>query len=440
VSDEVGLVCWSCGVATRPGQRFCNTCGVALVGVADAADGVSTDDLPTDEVPVTHAERGSAPLPDDLDQFFESPDFQVVEQMTPSAERIGRLAAEDPTPPHGTPVTDQFGDDDEPFIYLDPVGLTVRLRLVIVLLAAATAVSVAAASIFTFVSMDYTGEGSAHFVFAAGDFTSNAMVAALIAVALLLGGAIAAARGSRGGVGLIGGVGAAAAGLMLWLVGQAIMFVDTARHVAAARGGTFRLHLVLDVGFVAAVVAAVLGGACLVVSILAPRNPAEVRAHPAIGALGALGALILAVGAFLPAKSGRLADNFSSAHAIAGGVLRKAFLVFMFAVGYAPVPPITTWFRVLFMVLLLGGVVGFLRASAWGLGFALGSVSVALWLTITSLFAIGKYPYGIGGGNVGSTGHPPHVAVTVGFVVLLVAAAAQATWMWRQVRRESAAT
>jgi hypothetical protein len=185
----------------------------------------------------------------------------------------------------------------------------------------------------------------------------------------------------------------------------------------------------------------VLGGACLVASIVAPRNPAEVRAHPAIGALGALGSVVLVVGALLPTKSGRLADNFSSAHAIGGAAMRKAYVAFFYRVAYEPVPPISTWFRLLLiMVILVGGVVGFLRASGWGLGFALGTVSVPLWLAITSLFDIGPFPFGIGGGNVGSVGHPPHVAVTFGFVIILLAAVAHAVWWWRQVRSEVAAT
>jgi hypothetical protein len=419
-------------VPTRHGQRFCNACGVALASSSGElwSGELSSDDTPTDQVPVVP----TAPAPDDLDQFFDTSDFLVVEQAAPTSEFIGRLAAEDPTPPHGTPVVADF-------TRFDPVGLTVRWRLPMVLLAAATAVAVAAASIFTVVSMDSSGEVNLRLALTANDFTSNAMVACLIAVGLLLAGAVAGARGHRFAVGLIGGAGAAAGGLMLWVIGQAIAFVDSARHIVAARGGFYRLHLVLESGFFMAIVAAVLGGACLVVSVLAPRNPAEVRAHPAVGALGALGSLVLVVGVILPTKSGRLADNFSSAHAIAGAMYRQNYVAFIFRTLYAPVPPITTWFRLLMILLILvGGVVGFLRASGWGLGLAVGSMSVPLWLTITSLFDIGSLPYGIGGGNVGSVGHPPHVLVTFGFVVILVAALAHTLWWWRQVRSEFAAT
>jgi hypothetical protein len=414
-------------VPTRHGQRFCNACGVAL---ASSSGELSLDDTPTDQVPVVPM----APSPDDMDQFFDTTEFQVVEQDTSTSEHIGRLAAEDPTPPHGTPVTADFAR-------FDPVGLTVRWRLSMVTLAAATAVAVAAASIFTVVSMDSTGEVNLRAAFAANDFTSNAMVAGLIAVGLLLVGGIAVARGHRFAVGLIGGAGGAAGGLMLWVIGQSIAFVDSARHMVLARGGSYRLHLVLDGGFVMAVVAAVLGGACLVASVLVPRNPTEVRAHPALGALGALGSLLLFVGAVLPTKSGRLADNFSSARPIGGAVFRQQYLAFIFRALYTPVPPIATWFRLLLILLILvGGVVGFLRASGWGLGLVVGSMSVPLWLTITSVFDIGPQPYGIGGGNVGSVGHPPHVLVTYGFVVVLVALLAHSLWWWRQVRSEVAAT
>jgi hypothetical protein len=441
VSDVVGMVCWSCGVPTRPGQRFCNSCGVALAGTDG---GLSLDETPTDQVPVV----GDAPAVDDLDQFFDTTEFQVVEQMPANAERIGRLAAEDPTPPHGTMVTSEFGvdTDDEydqydDFSHFDHLGLSVGRRLLIVGLAAATAVALAAASLFTVLTMDTTGSVSLHLVLDANGFTSNAMVAGLVGVVLLLVGAIAAARGHRFAVGLIGGVGAASAGLMVWIIGQAITFVDSAKHVLAARGGTYRLHLVLDIGFFLAVCAAVLGGACLLVSVFSAHDPGERRAHPAIGALGALGSLVLAVGAFLPTKSGHLADNFSSAHPIAGGAFRKSQLLLLFHVDYQPVPPIATWFRLLLIVLLLvGGMLGFLRASRWGLGMAIGSVSVSVWIWITSMWAIGDLPYGIGGGNAGSTGHPPHIAVTVGLVVVAIGAIAHALWWWRQVRSEFAAT
>ena len=435
VSDVVGMVCWSCGVSTRPGQRFCNSCGVALAG---PDGGLSLDDTPTDQVPVVDA----APAPDDLDQFFDTTEFHVVEQMPPNAERMGRLAAEDPTPPHGTMVTSEFAQDEfDDFSHFDHVGLSVGRRLLIVGLAAATAVALAAASLFTVLTMDTTGAVPLHLVLEANGFTSNAMVAGLVGVALLLVGAVAAARGHRFAVGLIGGVGAASAGLMLWIVGQAVTFVDSAKHVLAARGGTYRLHLVLDIGFFLAITAAVLGGACFFVSLFSANEPGERRVHPAIGALGALGSLVLTVGALLPTKSGHLADNFSSAHPIAGAAFRKAYLNLFFRVDYQPVPPIATWFRVLLIVLLfVGGALGFLRASRWGLGMAIGSVSVSVWTWITSMFAIGDLPNGIGGGNAGSNGHPPHIAVTVGLVVVAIAAIAQAVWWWRQVRSEFAAT
>jgi hypothetical protein len=435
------MVCWSCGVPTRSGQRFCNSCGVALAGLDG---GLSLDETPTDQVPVV----GAAPTPDDLDQFFDTTEFQVVEQMPATAERIGRLAAEDPTPPHGTPITSEFALDRSERVdelvdlgHFDQVGLSVGLRLLIVALAAVTAVVVAAASTLTVLTMDTSGFVDLHLALDANGFSSNAMVAGLVAVALLLVGAVAAARGHRFAVGLIGGTAAGAAGLMLWVIGQAVTLVDSAKHVLAARGGVYRLHLVLDIGFFMAVAAAVLGGACVLVSVFAARDPHEVRVHPAIGALGALGSMVLAVGVLLPTKSGRLADNFSSAHPIAGAAFRKSQLLLLFHVDYQPVPPIATWFRVLLIVVLLVcGVAGFLVASRWGLGLALGSVSVSVWLWITSMFAIGDLPYGIGGGNAGSSGHPPHVAVTVGLAVVAIGAIAQTLWWWRQVRSELAAT
>jgi hypothetical protein len=425
-------------VPTRQGQRFCNACGVALAGLDG---GLSLDETPTDQVPIVD----DAPAPDDLDQFFDTTEFQVVEQMPLSSERINRLAAEDPTPPHGTSVTTEFGFDGldglEGYEQFDHLGLSVRRRLLIVVLAAITAVAAAAASMLTVLTMDASGSVPLRLVLDANGFTSNAMVAALVGSVLLLAGAVAAARGHHFAVGLIGGVGAATAGLMLWIVGQALTFVDSAKHVLAARGGTYRLHLVLDIGFFMAVAAAVAGGACFFVSLFSGRHTGERRVHPAIGALGALGSLVLAVGAFLPTKSGHLADNFSSAHPIAGAAFRKSQLLLVFRVDYQPVPPIATWFRVLLiMMLFIGGTLGFLRASRWGLGMAVGSVSVSVWIWVSSMFAIGDLPYGIGGGNAGSSGHPPHIAITVGLVIVLVGTVAQTVWWWRQVRSEFAAT
>jgi hypothetical protein len=414
---------------TRPDQRFCNACGVALAGTVQP---VSLDDTPTDQVPVVL----SAPTPDGLDQFFDTTDFQVVEQMPPTAERIGRLAAEDPTPPHGTPATSAFDLD-----LFEHHGVSVRRRMVLVVLAAATAVAVAAASMLTMLTVDATNSVSLHLVLDANGFTSNAMVAGLIAAVLLLTGAVIAARGHRFAIGLIGGVGAAAAGLMVWLIGQAITLVDSSKHVLAAGGGVYRLHLLLDIGFFMAIVAAVLGAACFVASLMSAHDPSERKVHPALGALGALGALVLAVGVLLPTKSGHLADNFSAAHPIAGAAFRKSQLLLVFHVDYQPVPAIVPWFRLLLIALILVcGVLGFLRATRWGLGLAIGSVSVSMWMWITSMFAIGDLPYGIGGGNAGSTGHPPHIAVTVGLVVVVIAAVAQAAWWWRQMRSEFAAT
>ena len=157
-----------------------------------------------------------------------------------------------------------------------------------------------------------------------------------------------------------------------------------------------------------------------------------------------VGTLAVVVGPLLPMHSGTLADNFSSDRAVGATLFGKLLVLFTIGSTHDPVPPITTYLRLLLLLFLgLGGVVGFLMASRWGLGLAVGTMSIAIVQWITSLARAGDLPFGIAGGNPGSDGIIPHVVTSIGVGVVLVAALAQVALTLQsrraQVRREPAA-
>ena len=119
--------------------------------------------------------------------------------------------------------------------------------------------------------------------------------------------------------------------------------------------------------------------------------------------VGAVATLLVVVGTLIPGDGADFADQFSN----------------------DITPPITLMLRLLVLVLIaVGGITGFISGRRWGLGLALGAISIGVWQWVTALTESGDFPLGIAGGNYGGTDFAPHLVTTVGVVVMVLAAAA----------------
>jgi hypothetical protein len=419
------MFCPSCGVAAQPGQKFCTSCGGSLTGVP-------LSDLPTAALPVVAA----ALPPPTLVPPTVAPVASVVAldptvfdyELFDTTGSLGVVPAPTdvlPTQADGPVTADipSFVEESQPF------GLTPLL-----ILAVLTGAVAVLAGVLDQVSYRVTGDINDALSLTMNDLSSNSLVACILAAVLLVTGAAIGATGRRIGVGLAGGTGLAVAGFMAWTAAQGSAVIDTLKMGLAEKGGTYRLTTTMAAGFWLAIAAAVLGAVVAGVSVTGALDR-RARVHPGIGALGALGTLAVVVGPMLPMNGAALVDNFSSDHSVGPVLFWKSYFLVTLGVNHPSQPPITTYLRLLVLFLLaVGGLVGFIAGTRWGVGMVLGSFSIAAWVWITSLLEAGDRPFGIAGGNPGSVEFVPSVVTTIGMVVVLLAAVGAAASALRSTR------
>ena len=418
------MFCPSCGVATQPGQRFCNTCGAALTLDADALTPApvppppappAPPPAPPSQVAIPTGEIPPVGSPE-FDAMFDTAKFRVVPQTTDTGEQLG-VAWGDATDP--VPVI-VGGDTAEA-----PVTLAVRpapLRAVVLMMSIATAAVAVTGALLTMVRYRVTGDVTADVSVKANDLTTNALVGAIVAAVLLVAGGALAMSGRRVGHGLAGGAGLGLAGFTAWLAGDAISVLDSVRQGLSESGMAFRLSTTMDVGLWMLVAAAFLGGIVFVLGLWGSGPDGSPGAHPAAGALGMLGTLAVVVGPLIPMNGATFADNFSTDASVGPARWWKGFLTLTLGTEHGPVPPVTTWMRILALLLLLvGGFLGFIAGSKWGLALVSGSMAVAAWQWVSALAGAGDRPFGIAGGNPGAEDYSPHVVTTVGIVMVAIA-------------------
>ncbi len=360
---------------------------------------------------------GTVPTPA---PYEETRSFSVVEQTTPLDYDAGAFWDAGATGAWPVEVT------SEGAVVAPPPSFRVTPLLVVASLAAVIA---GIAAFVEVVSYRIVGDLDQSLSVKANDFSTNNVVACLIAAVVLVGGAALGATGRRIGSGLAGGAGLALAGLMGWIAAQGVTVLDTVKQGLIAKGGTYTLTTTMSAGFWLVVVAGALGAIVFFASLAEAGNDGARPINAAVGALGALGTVAVVVGTLLPMKSASFSDNFSSDLGVPPLQFWKLVTHATLGIDHQPVPPIATYLRlVVLFVIAVGGVVGFLSSRRWGIGLALGTVSIQFWFWLTAQGAWGDRPWGIAGGN--PTGvvdwsapldFTPHVLTTVGVIVMLVA-------------------
>jgi len=314
--------------------------------------------------------------------------FTVVEQTTPGTTLYDTPAAGVAT--GEVMVHDQYGVPDD--------GFRITPLLAVAALAGVLGVASGFVGVLPVAVTDTaTGSRIGSVAYKLNDLGTSHLVGAIIGLVLLVAGGAMGAMGRRVGSGLAGGTGLALAGMLANACGIAIATADAALFTVLP-GQT--VTSTFELGFFLAIGAASLGGVAFILSLREMGADGQPAVPPAIGVLGALGALAVVVGTLLPGDLAEFGDNF----------------------GVEFLPPATTWLRLLVLVLIaVGGFVGFLANRRWGLGMALGSISVGTWMWGTALTEAGDIPIGIAGGNIGALDVQPHLITTIGVVVMVVA-------------------
>jgi hypothetical protein len=281
-------------------------------------------------------------------------------------------------------------------------GQTFRVKplLVLSVLAAVAAVVAMAADVVTI-------EPDAQPVWKLNDFGTNLTVAGIVLGLTIVGGALAWCTGFRWGAGLAGGAGVGLAGWAALALGAAETAATSNWPPAAPRTA----ELTREVGYWGIAAAGGLGLVVLLASLPRAGNDRRAGLDPWVAALGAIATLAAAIGPLIPLNDANLDLNWSS-------------------------PPGADWptayFAARFVclgLLLVGGVVGFLLVSRYGLGLAIGSSLGLGWLTLTAATEQTDRPIGPAYWNPGSTDTKPYVVTVAGIGLLLffgVVAAAMA--------------
>jgi hypothetical protein len=289
-------------------------------------------------------------------------------------------------------------------IVVDRGFRTTPLLVVSIILAACAVIT----AMLRIVSFDVVGDTTAQGHSRLNDFASNLLVGVIIGVTLVVIGAVLSASGFKFGAGLAGGAGLAMAGVLFHAVGQGIAEIDSVQvEYLYGKHGAVTLTTTREFAFYLAIAAASLGTVVFCLSLISLTRD-RLSISPVAGALGALGILAIAIGTLLPQHGAAFGDNFSQPN----------------------LPPATLYLRLVVLgLIVIGGVLGFLVSRPWGVGLALGTISIGIWQTITAAAAVGDRPFAIAGGNLkfdASVAHPymPNVVTMIGVGVAAACAIA----------------
>jgi hypothetical protein len=422
--------CPACAAEVEQHQKFCNFCGVSLHAPADEPD--ASDELNTGEIEIIDAtdtaeteliaavDPSGFPAPTAGDAVEWPPPVAITEQL-PTSAPAPVVTAEFPVIPMPAPAVfdgsadiSQFPEPREPF----------RLRVIFLL-----SVFGAAAMLMTIVAdvIDIrTTRPVAGIVTGSrmlDDFGSNLAFAGFVGAAVLVFGSLLACFGLRWGAGLAGGAGLALVGWAALSIGLAELPIAVAQSITLTSTSPepFTLRVTRDIGWW---LIAGLGAIGLIVFLASLRwigSGRRAALNPMAAALTAVALVVLASGPLVPVGTASFADNFRSTDPLSD--LPWAF----FAGRLTQVG-----------LVLLAGVVGMLIVRSYGLGLAVGGVSVSVWLWVSSFSEIGPRPIGIADRNPGAATTIPHAVTTVGMVsslILLLVAAVLATWKLTRARR-----
>jgi hypothetical protein len=444
--------CRVCTTEVSEHQKFCHECGAVLstpppddestavddesTAVADDDDTESTNaDAPTEPIDVTGtvtepievteraetSDGSAATTPVELTPTTQLAEVAEAAQPTEPIETLAPPTAPTDPPPDAMPGTAVTEAPDETFAppvtaempaLFDGVGDLAeyptprepfRFRMVFLFAmfgAAAMLMSIVADVID--IRTTRPAPGITTGTRTLEDLGSNLGLAGFIGAAVMVLGGLLACFGLRWGAGLAGGAGLALAGWAGLSIGLAELPIAISESITRTSSVQFTLRVTRDLGWWLIVGVGVVGVIVFLASLRSLGSGGKPALNPLVAAVAALAMVVLAFGPLVPVNNAVFADNFRSVDPMRD--LPAAF----FAGRLVQVG-----------LIALVGVAGMLIVRSYGLGLAVGGVSVSVWLWVSSLAEIGSNPVGIANRNPGATDTVPHAVTTVGMVATL---------------------
>ncbi len=402
------MFCSVCGAPVQPENRFCASCGTPLAAPAttqlspppaDSGQWQVVEQSPMAPPTWQQPSEYAAPSAGAPPQYPAQPDYGQGGYPAQQA-----YYAQQPYDQHwsaqNAPTTAQSPVVYDPYAYAYPHQYVVDEGRRVTPLAVATVLLGAGAVAATTVKV-FAGkaDGVGPAVKLNEISRNNLTVAVVIAVLAVVAAALGAGY-KRFGTGLAGGLGLAAAGWSVLNISFILATLDFQERTAIAQQAQ-RFTKTYDVGFFLLAGVGALGLLLFVLALPGSGQDGLARVNPITTLLGVVGTLGMALGPLIPQHGQKFADNFST--------------------DFSPVASVVCKLAML-ALLAFAGLSGFLNARRWGLGAALGGVSVGAVLWLTALMDDKNRSMGIGLANPGGEPHRPHLATTLGVVAVLAAA------------------
>jgi hypothetical protein len=441
ISYSRRMVCPRCGIDVSEQQKFCHDCGAQIALSADDAtepievvepvtEPIEVVQPPTEPIelvqPVTEPIELVQPVTEPIE--LVQPPTEPIEVVEPPTDPIEVASPTEPAkfaPPTepivattaatSTAEMPALFDGQDDLMEYPPAREPFRFRAIFLL-----ALFGAAAMLMTIVAdvidirTTRPAAGITTGVRTLEDLGSDLSLAGFIGAAIMVIGGLLACFGLRWGAGLAGGAGLALAGWAGLTIGLAELPIAIAESITRTSSIEFTLRVTRDLGWWLIVGVGVIGAIVFIASLRSIGSGGRAALNPLVAAITAVAMVVLAFGPLVPVNDAGFADNFRSVDP--NRDLPAAF----FAGRLGQVG-----------LIALAGVAGMLIVRSYGVGLAVGGISVPLWLWIASIGQIGPNPVGIAERNPGADDTVPHAVTTVGMVAslaLLALAAAMATY------------
>jgi hypothetical protein len=416
ISYSRRMVCPRCGIDVSEQQKFCHDCGAPIVlpePTDDPTEPVETVEIPTEPLetiqPPTEPVETVEPPTEPVETVEAAPTTETT-AFAPPTEPIATTTtatttAEMPALFDGQNDLTEFPPAREPFRF--------RMIFLLALFGAAAMLMTMVADVID-IRTTRPAAGITTGVRTLEDLGSDLGLAGFIGAAVMVIGGLLACFGLRWGAGLAGGAGLALAGWAGLTIGLAELPIAIAESITRTSSIEFTLRVTRDLGWWLIAGVGVIGAGVFVASLRSIGSGGRAALNPLVAAIAAVAMVVLAFGPLVPVNDAVFADNFRSVDPTRD--LPAAF----FAGRLGQVG-----------LIALAGVAGMLIVRSYGIGLAVGGVTVPLWLWIASIGRIGPNPVGIAERNPGADDTVPHAVTTVGMVaslVLLGLAAALATY------------
>jgi hypothetical protein len=426
------MVCPRCGIDVSEQQKFCHDCG-AQITLPEPADEptepIEVVQPPTEPIEVVQPPTEPIEVVQPPTEPIEvvQPPAEPIEVVQPPAETTGTAGFAPPTEPIATTTSattpsatttaemPALFDGQNDLTEFPPAREPFRFRMIFLL-----ALFGAAAMLMTIVAdvidirTTRPAAGITTGVRTLEDLGSDLGLAGFIGAAVMVIGGLLACFGLRWGAGLAGGAGLALAGWAGLTIGLAELPIAIAESITRTSSIQFTLRVTRDLGWWLIVGVGVIGAVVFIASLRSIGSGGRAALNPLVAAITAVAMVVLAFGPLVPVNDAAFADNFRSVDPTRD--LPAAF----FAGRLGQVA-----------LIALAGVAGMLIVRSYGIGLAVGGITVPIWLWIASIGPIGPNPVGIAERNPGADDTVPHAVTTVGMVAslsLLVLAAGLATY------------